>query len=60
MSMQCPCYLYANVDSARQGLANYYRTPISQVYACKGLGEGNEPSHTEERRMEQVGEEERQ
>lgn len=40
MNVQCPCYLYANVDSARQGLANYYLIPISQVYACKGKGEG--------------------
>lgn len=38
MGTQCICYLYANVHSACQGLANYYCTAISQVYGREGRG----------------------
>lgn len=46
MGTQCICYLYANVHSACQGLANYYCTAISQVYGRGRGGHVNHPTHS--------------
>lgn len=32
----CICYLYANLLSYEEGLANYYGKPITQVYGLAG------------------------
>ena len=51
MGTQCICYLYANVHSACQGLANDYCTAISQVYGREGGGRLSiTHSHRERRR----------